>query len=605
VKQDELEIVIKKKKKTIFSLLVILITISLVFALVIFNRGEKKNFIRMKFHSPETSFTESYDGKIPGFVRVTYKEGDKLHLIPGIEGERGILLSLNVVRDKGSEGGITVNISRGDNVVFSRSEEFKKRKFNFLLSDKFYFLKSDTLEISFTGSGEALLRDPIFYSIKDPGVRKYVFVIALDNLRYDRIGRQVNGVDLTPNLNKFMKDSVSFKNGYSQSSWTLPAFTSFFTGLNEFNHGMTRESVLSQNIALLTESLSSKFVTISINGGVWLGPSITGQRGFDIFRLGSRAKDVNAAENFFANSIAFLEENELPEMFMFMHTFSIHAPYYPPERFLYELEKKPKYKFMKALTHDRQFMKGVPDEERSGRELLYDADVKAFDFYFGKFIKYLREKNIYDQSLIAFISDHGEEFYEHGGWFHGHSHYDEMIRIPIILKLPANRLGGVTLNGNAGIIDVLPTIAELTGIKIPPEIDGISLVPMIKGENTEERFIFSSTTGCVINKRNPRIVAVIYKNYKYLYNIDNVEDSGRGSIWEVISDRGVEELYDLETDPGETINIVKDNPIIAGKLKRELIAVLKKIKQNSPKKITKKNQVGENEKARLKTLGYL
>ncbi len=593
---------INKMKRKIIFISVALITISLFLVLIFLKKRESVNFVRIKFRSLYTTERVDQSEKIPGFIRIKYQEGDKIHIDPGLDGEKGILLNLRVLKDKGSGGGITTSILRGGNVVFTRSAEFTKSEFFYYLSQKFHFQKNDKFEISFSGSGKAIVRDPVFYSIIEPDERQYVFVIALDNLRFDRIGRRVNGVDLTPNLISFIKDSVSFINGYSQSSWTLPAFTSFFTGLNEFNHGITRESVLSEEIPLLTESLSKKFITISINGGVWLGSKITNRRGFDLFSLGSLTKDVNASEVFFNNTIKFLEENELPSLFMFMHTFAIHAPYHPPERFLYEIEKDPKYKSLPAFAREEQFLKGVSEEERSARELLYDADVKAFDYYFGKFVEYLKGKKIYDQSLIVFLSDHGEEFFEHGGWFHGHSLYDEMIRIPIIIKLPGNRSGGAVLNGNSGIIDILPTLAEINDIKLPEGIDGISLLPMINGKKDNDRLLFSSATVCKINRRNPEMVSIINKNFKFIYNIPG---TGRESIWEVFRDRGVEELYDLNKDPGEINNIVKENPVLVKKFKRELIKILKQIKESSSKKKVKRNQIDEKDKENLKTLGYL
>jgi len=592
-------------KKTIISVSVILTAVSLVFLFFNIDKRESENFNRNRFFAPETVVKDDYNEKIPGFKKIKYKDGDRIQVTPGIEGDKGILLSLRIVKNRGVRGRISIKILRKGNVVFKKSAEFNKKTFNFKLSKKFCFLKSDIFEISFSGSGEAIVRDPVFYSIIEPDERKYVFVIALDNLRYDRIGRVVNGVDLTPNLNGLKKDSVNFINGYSQSSWTLPAFTSLFTGLYEFNHGITRESTLAGDIPLLTENLSSKYVTISLNGGAWLGPGITEHRGFDLFKLGSRAKDVDAAKKFFKNSIRFLEENEIPNLFMFMHTFSIHAPYFPPEKFLFEIENKPKYKFLKALTHNKQFKSDVPEEKKLGMELLYDADVRAFDFYFGKFVEYLKRKNIYKRSTIVFLSDHGEEFFEHGGWFHGHSHYDEMIRIPIIIKFPDNQYQGSEIKDLAGVIDILPTLGEFLGVDTKADTDGISLMPLIKGGNLSGRVLISSTTKCQIGKRSPEIVAILKGKYKYLYNIDNVNRKGKKKVWETILNRGKYELYDLMADPGELHNLWTKKPDLVGMFMKKLREIMKKVKNNYNSGITKKTVFTETDKEKLKTLGYL
>ena len=592
-----------KKKTTL--LLFILIAAAILSTLFIFRKNDKIHFTRLRFIPPGGKPVENGPRPRPGFLRYSYSEGDTLHIEPGIKGETGMMLSLSGTGDGVEKNRISLRIKRKKKVIYSKSRTFKKRQYNLQVSERFDFHGSEIVEISFSGSGKVLVRDPLFYKIIDQGKREYVFVIALDNLRYDRLGRTVNGVLLTPNLNRFKTDSVSFKNGYSQSSWTLPAFTSLFTGLYEFNHGMTRDGVLAAEIPMLSESFAPGFITVSINGGAWLGPGITDQRGFDLFSLGSRTKDVDAAERFFDNSIRFLEKNEFPRLFMFMHTFSIHAPYFPPERFLYEIDKEPEYKFLKAFTHDKQFLKGVPDKERQARELLYDADVKAFDFYFGTFIDHLKKTGIYDRSLIVFLSDHGEEFYEHGGWFHGHSHYDEIIRIPIFIKFPGNIHAGSEVSDLAGIIDVLPTLGDYLGLEMPVRIDGISLMPMVDGRCFKERSLISSTTKCQIGDRSPKTVAIIRNGYKFLYNMDNVNRKGEKFVWQAILDRGENELYDLNTDPAELINLSSHRPDLIRSFKKELIDILIKVNKNIRTNTSKKTAFDETEKERLKTLGYL
>ncbi|MEN8222134.1 MAG: sulfatase-like hydrolase/transferase [Acidobacteriota bacterium] len=591
----------KKKKLIIFALLLSVSAVLLFF----YSGSAPLKFVRLKFSIDKGKTQADQNLSSSGFVDIKYSAGEELFLRPGVKGERGLILDLSATSDKWPDGRITIDVMREGAPILRKVLLFKKRNLNFTLSERMAFQKNDLLRIGTKGSGRLIVKDPVLYRINDPKKKNYIFVIGLDNLRFDKIGKKVNGVEITPNLNRLMEDSVTFTNGYSQSSWTLPAFTSLFTGLNEFNHGITRDTYLKKNIDLLTDNFAKKFVTVSINGGVWLGPKTTGYRGFDVFKLGSRTKDVNASEKFFNNAIDFLRNNDIPDLFMFMHTFAIHAPYFPPEKFLLKLKKNPAYKFLKAFTHDRQYKSDVPEKIREYSSLLYEADIFAFDHFFGKFLNYLKQEGIYERSLIVFLSDHGEEFYEHKGWFHGHSHYDEMIKIPLIIKFPGNKYSGKKIGDLVGLIDVLPTLSEYLGIKTDQKIDGVSLLPLVEGGIIEERTLVSSTTICRINDRSPQAIALLRGRFKYIHNIDNVNRKGKKLVWEAVLKRGDNELYDLNSDPGELHNLIIEKPVITEKFKRDMILILKKVKENFNSGKVKRGKLSESEKEKLKTLGYL
>ncbi|MCK4765904.1 MAG: sulfatase-like hydrolase/transferase [Candidatus Aminicenantes bacterium] len=157
-------------------------------------------------------------------------------------------------------------------------------------------------------------------------------------MRWDKVGKKTKGVALTPNLNRFREDAVTFENAYAQASWTLPSFTSFFTGLYEFNHQVTAGAVIDAQRPFLIENFYPHYMTVSINGGTWLSGKIGNSRGFDSCLLGSRTKDPFAARTFFEKAVAFMEQNTVPDLFMFLHTYAIHAPYNPPRPFLLRLK---------------------------------------------------------------------------------------------------------------------------------------------------------------------------------------------------------------------------------------------------------------------------
>jgi arylsulfatase A-like enzyme len=112
----------------------------------------------------------------------------------------------------------------------------------------------------------------------------------------------------------------------------------------------------------------------------------------------------------------------------------------------------------------------------------YDAEIRSADAAFGKLVDFLRNEGLYDDAVILVTSDHGEEFGEHGrvGW-HSHSLYDELLRVPLLIKLPGSRYGGETVAAQVRGIDLAPTILDELGVAVPESFEGTSLLPLIGG----------------------------------------------------------------------------------------------------------------------------
>jgi len=567
-----------------------------------------------EFNKHHSRTEQNFNGKIknstqsviPNKKVITFRGKRTLLLKPGVEGRKGILFSISVRSKKRKIEKVTILIVRDKKTLFQKKLKSNKKKVNYLFSETFKFEKNDVFEIELEGEGIVVIKDAVIYDIIEEKKRKYVFVIALDNLRKDEIGKKVNGVELTPNLNKFLRDSVYLKNTYAQSSWTLPSFTSFFTGLYEFNHLITRYTNLDSKKPFLMENFSRRYINISINGGVWLSGKKVDLRGFDCFKKGSSIEDAYAAENFFNNAIEFIKKNQVPHLFMFLHTYAIHAPYYPPKPFLLKLNKNPSFYKLGSYTRKRQYLKNVSQKKRDSMEELYEADIMAFDYYFGKFIEYLRTKKVYKKSLIVFTSDHGEEFYEHKGWFHGHSLYNEMIKVPLIIKFPNNKYKDLCIQENVGVMDILPTLMDYLKIKNSNKIDGISLMPLVKGKTIKRKILVSSTTSCYMSPILPKKIALFFKNYKMIYNFD-LSRTGKETYQKfgVPPDTAKIELFDLTSDPNETKNLYHKHTRLVKKLQKELSSIIKIVKYNLKQKSPKKNRLSPKELETLKSLGYL
>jgi arylsulfatase A-like enzyme len=240
-------------------------------------------------------------------------------------------------------------------------------------------------------------------------------------------------------------------------------------------------------------------------------------------------------------------------------------------------------------------------------EELYDAEILAFDRFFADFIRDLREMGIYDQSLIVFLSDHGEEFFEHGGWAHCHSLYEEVIRVPLYFKFPGQRNRGRKITGNAGLIDVFPTLLDQAGMPVPAGVDGESLLPLLRGEPLQRRNLLSSTTVAWLVKQIPPRFSVLDGRLK-LISTQPYTDEAR-AYFSVFGGPPEEDhlvLYNLENDPLEMRALSGDE---RQKALSGMIDDLNRLKRLIPSIMRKKREknitMTEEEKRKLQSLGYL
>ena len=222
--------------------------------------------------------------------------------------------------------------------------------------------------------------------------------------------------------------------------------------------------------------------------------------------------------------------------------------------------------------------KEIPDDSTISQiKNLYLGDLKILDLYLGLFVSYLKHKNWYDDSLIIITSDHGEEFREHDGMFHN-TLYDEVIRVPFILKLPNNAWGkdkikpikkDVSIPISAGL-DLAPTILDILDITIPSSFQGQPLTKYLKYNELDTR-----DDVCIYSERildeyadpDHYSLAIRTNNYKYIincnFNTDTINNFNRIN--------SIEEFYDLILDPMEKNNLVNDEKymIIVSKFKKK------------------------------------
>jgi len=505
---------------------------------------------------------------------------------------------------------IQLAVKRGDDTIPLHKTDIQGRGNHLLIQD----LKLEAQdEITFTATGKGIITFtyPILYSRLPAEQRKLVVVIGLDTLRWDCVGMKVNGASITPNLDRFKTESVDFQHTYAQSSWTLASFMNLFTGRDETRLQMNRHSRLPKEIPSLVEALSSRYVTVSLNGGGYVHPHFGFSRGFDLYRPLSQLSHRGSADSgqtLFRLALKFMRRADFPNLFLFLHTYQIHQPYEPPAEFLRRIRPESRFKRLKTPRGPETFKPESDSEKAAAYRDLYHAEILAFDHYFGQFVAELKSRRLYRNAMVVFMSDHGEEFFEHQGWEHGHGLYEELIRVPLMIKFPGNRHAGRKVDSPAAVVDIMPTVLAACGISLPAELAGqIDGRDLMAAESSEEpaRTLFSSLSLCRMLEKIPPKLALIRGRYKIIVNYDFPQESLE-YFTPLPRVTGGMELYDLESDPGETRNLAEERPDLMRSfmpqitgLRRHLRTAFKKLQRPAGTKPDPELQ------KRLETLGYL
>jgi arylsulfatase A-like enzyme len=203
--------------------------------------------------------------------------------------------------------------------------------------------------------------------------------------------------------------------------------------------------------------------------------------------------------------------------------------------------------------------------------------------------------------MIIFTSDHGEEFYEHHGWGHGHSLYDESLKVPLIIKFPESRFKGLKIYDIVALVDIFPTVLEETGIDFSSlDIDGQSLFPLITGKEKGDRTLLADIASNVLASHVPQKIALNRGREKLILNKHYSPEDLRFFV-SPPPDLGPVELYDLVLDPGEKQSIADQKPQLANQVIQEIDAIYRAAK----KRKTEKLEMDEELKKQLKALGYI
>ena len=408
-----------------------------------------------------------------------------------------------------------------------------------------------------------------------------IVLVTLDTTRADRMGFLGSERGLTPNPDALAGQSAVFARAYSQAPLTPTSHATILTGTYpQFHQVADFGRPLAADIPFLPEILHAHgYHTAAFVGSAVLDPGPTGAKGFNrgfdfydagFFHEGAGEDRYHTVERrggeVVAHALAWLAKHPNGPFFIWIHLFDPHDPYDPPEPFKSRYASAP-----------------------------YDGEIAYADSAFGKFVAQLKARGLYDGALIAVMADHGEALGEHGEDTHGVFLYDETIRVPLVIKLPKAGSSRKQIENAVELVDVAPTILQGVGIDIPAEMQGTSLLGLIKDAAQKDSPAASDPNAW---RDRPAYSESDYPHDAFKWSA--LQALRAGKYLYVQAPR--RELYDAVADPAAAHNLAGESTAVADTLASRLDALYKKTSSSHE---APKVEMDAAAQERLAALGYV
>jgi choline-sulfatase len=370
-----------------------------------------------------------------------------------------------------------------------------------------------------------------------PAPARSVIVLLIDTLRADHLRAYDKTTPVrTPALDEFAEHATLFEAAQAPENWTKPSVASVLTGLYPLSHGTkTGDARLSERAIVLSEAFKdSGFTTAAFLANGFVSERFGFNQGWDDYINYVHEKRNSKADYVFRDAAKWVELHRAERFFLYIQTADPHVPYDPPSEYISLYDKAPYNGPIKPrFTADQlEKAKVVPpklvfnDRDRQYLEALYDGEISFHDHYLGLFIDRLKELGVYDEVMFVITADHGEEFYDHGSYGHGHTVYQELLHVPLLARLPGQSKPK-RITETVSTIDIAPSVLRGAGLVVPDEMEGIDRMPQLRGAQAP-------------------IPAVAFSDF-----LDD-RHAIRAGRWKLILRALTPTLFDLESDPHET-----------------------------------------------------
>ncbi len=381
----------------------------------------------------------------------------------------------------------------------------------------------------------------------EPAARN-LLLITLDTTRADRLGVYGYARPSSAGIDRLASEAVVFDRAYSTSSWTLPSVVSLMTGHYPTTHRCNRDrSALTDEFVTLAETLrDAGFRTGAVVSHIYLEKRHGLEQGFDhydqelVLSTGKMSHEAVTSPAISDKGIAWIEErarDPRARWFLWLHYFDPHIEY---------------------RAHP-----GVSEafgtEEEQDR---YVGEIAFTDSHLGRVLEALAEHDLQRETAVILLADHGEEFGEHGGAQHRRTLYEEVLRIPLIVRAPG--IEATRVPTPVSTVDVLPTALALLGADPVSDLPGSSLVPLM----LEEANVASRPVLAELNEKPIRLNAVVVDRWKL--------------VRDLVNDQSM--LFDLHSDPGEQADLCAADPERAAAMTRTLQQLMEAARQAAEEK---------------------
>ncbi len=427
-----------------------------------------------------------------------------------------------------------------------------------------------------------------------------VIIVIIDTLGASHTGSYGYGRSVTSSLDQLANDGIRYEHAVAPSPWTLPSIASILTGilpsghmagwhLDPYTQEDRRLSRIRSEVVTLAELFRDhEFRTAGFFNNPFVHPGYGLNKGFDTYDyVGGDNLKLRRAHQVTEDAIRWLDLQGKKPFFMVVHYFDAHLAYDPPLVFAApyldfyqgELERP----FNPDLDEIRSGKMELTDDDKRFIKGCYDGEVAFVDSELGRFIDYLKEKDLYNKTLLIVTADHGEEFWEHGGFEHGHSLHREVIEVPLVIKYPGLEGAGKTVEEYVSLTDLFPTIAEFMEWPISFSMDGVSLFPRGGRVEVNPHFIVSENMHF-----GPQRQCFYAQDLKLIVNTVN------GRI----------RLYDLEDDPHEKENVFGELELPES-VKNQVEKIARDLEEHLKKQTPQAADLDKETVGKLRSLGYI
>ncbi|HSV08327.1 MAG TPA: sulfatase [Candidatus Binatus sp.] len=435
-----------------------------------------------------------------------------------------------------------------------------------------------------------------------------VVLIVVDTLRADHLSCYGYTAIHTPHIDRLAGDGIRYASTFSQASWTRPSIATILSGLYPSSHGAIHKAdILPDRVDTLAENLQRfGYRTVGFADNANISQAFNFQQGFDEYHY--LAPDFFFAASEPAAQLALYSGLRLVRERFLARYVDVHHYYQPAEVVTAEVRQwldrgardEPFFLFAHYMDpHDPYFVHpfngegyarvahpNPPPALAERLHHLYEGEVAYLDEHLGVLFDDLKRRGLYDRTLVVLTADHGEEFREHGGWWHGTTLYDEQIHVPLIAKPAGGHALAQVRDELATSLDIAPTIVAAAHAKPPAAMQG-HVLPLDGGAAParESTFAEEDLEGNVLQAVRTRAWKLVTAN----------PGNPRGLA--------PEELYDLPRDPGEHQNVIASTPAEADAMRAALGRSVLEAREHGGAS----EQIGMDPatKARLKALGYI